>query len=42
MVLLTLVWVANGVAWWRARPRPALVAGDPDRTVGVPESPRST
>jgi hypothetical protein len=42
LVLLTLVCVANGVAWWRARPRPALVAGDPDRTVGVPESPRST
>jgi hypothetical protein len=42
LVLLALTFIANGVAWWRVRPRPALVAGDPDRTVGVPESPRST
>ena len=25
---------SNAFGWWRARPRPALVAGDPERTVG--------
>lgn len=28
LLLLVLVVVVNALAWWRARPRPALVAGD--------------
>ena len=40
LVLLALVSAANAFGWWRARPRPALVAGDLERTVGVePPSP---
>ena len=35
LVLLVLVSAGNALGWWRARPRPALVAGDPERTVAV-------
>lgn len=36
LVLLALVIVLNGVGWWRARPRPALVAPAPTVDLAAP------
>jgi hypothetical protein len=36
LLLLILVAVVNAIGWWRARPRPALVAKPADETVELP------